>query len=138
MADAVLASIEGEVASRRIYDLVEERSHSLQELVLSFRSWLGYGQARVIRVPNWIGSVIFILGDAISSLGWRPPLRTTALRQIEVGVTGDPSAWIKERGRVSPGLHDTLRRYPSSVQERWFGRLWLMKPLIIAVLRSQC
>jgi hypothetical protein len=134
VADAILASVEGRVASRRIYDLVEEKPHSLQELVLAFRSWLGHAPAPVVRIPAWIGRIPFRIGDGLSSLGWRSPLRTTALVQLESGVTGDPSAWLRERGRAPSGLLESLRRIPSGVQERWFARLWLMKPVVIATL----
>jgi uncharacterized protein YbjT (DUF2867 family) len=134
VADAILAAVEGRVASRAVYDLVEERPHSLQEVVLAFRSWLGHPAAAVVRAPNWIGRFLCGIGDALSWLGWRPPLRTTALLQLEAGVAGDPSAWFQERGRVLSGLQETLRRHPATVQERWFGRLWLMKPVVIAAL----
>jgi hypothetical protein len=134
VADSILAAVEGRVASRAIYDLVEDRPHTLQELILAFRSWLGHPAAPVMRSPNWIGRILCRIGDALSWLGWRPPLRTTALLQLEAGVTGDPSAWLRERGRVPSGLQEILRRTPATVQERWFGRLWLMKPVIIAAL----
>jgi uncharacterized protein YbjT (DUF2867 family) len=134
VADAILAAVEGRVASRTVYDLVEERPQGLQEVVLAFRSWLGHPAAAVVRAPNWIGRVLCRIGDALSWLGWRPPLRTTALLQLEAGVAGDPSAWLRERGRVPSSLQETLRRTPSTVQERWFGRLWLMKPVVVAAL----
>jgi uncharacterized protein YbjT (DUF2867 family) len=134
VADAILAAVEGRVASGAIYDLVEDRPHTLQEVILAFRSWLEHPAAPVLRTPDWIGRVLFKAGDALSRLGWRPPLRTTALLQLEAGVTGDPSAWLRERGRVPSSLQEALRRTPSTVQERWFGRLWLMKPIVIAAL----
>ena len=134
VADAILASVEGQVSFRTIYDLVEEHPHTLQDLVLAFRSWLGQAPAPVVRSPNWIGRGLFKVGDALSWLGWRPPLRTTALLQLEAGVTGDPSAWLRERGQAPSALQVTLGRTPSTVQERWFGRLWLMKPIVIAAL----
>jgi len=134
VADAILASVEGQVSFRMIYDLVEEHPHTLQDVILAFRAWLGHPAALVVRVPGWIGRVLFKVGDALSWLGWRPPLRTTALLPLEAGVTGDPSAWLQERGRNLSSLRETLRRTPSTVQERWFGRLWLMKPIVVAAL----
>jgi hypothetical protein len=77
---------------------------------------------------------MFRIGDALSHLGWRPPVRTTALLQLEAGVQGDPSAWERETGRIPASLRETLRRHPSTVQERWFGRMWLLKPAMIACL----
>jgi len=134
VADAILASVEGKVPARRSYDLVEDHPSSLKELVREFRCWLGREPAPVILVPAWIGRIASAAGDALSHLGWRPPLRTTAIRQLEDGVQGDPTAWREVQERPLSTIHETLRRYPASVQERWFGRMWLLKPAIIATL----
>lgn len=134
VADAVLASAEGQVPSRMIYDLVEEKAHALEELVGAFRAWLGHAPAPVVRAPASMGRLICKLGDAASYLGWRPPLRTTALLQLQAGVIGDPSAWLQLRGRHLSSMSQTLRRRPAGVQERWFGRLFLIKPPIVVVL----
>ncbi len=40
----------------------------------------------------------------------------------------------KGNGTATRGLVETLREYPASVQERWFGRLWLLKPVIVGTL----
>lgn len=134
VADAIVASVEGQVPARASYDLVEESQHSLLELVRAFRAWLGYAPAPVVSVPAWIGRVLFKVGDACSLLGWRAPMRTTALLQLETGVQGDASAWARVRGRAPARLSATLRRHPATVQERWFGRLWLLKAPVIATL----
>ncbi|MEZ5722597.1 MAG: hypothetical protein R3D59_13925 [Paracoccaceae bacterium] len=31
--------------------------------------------------------------DLMGRLGWRSPLRSTAIAALEAGVTGDPRAW---------------------------------------------
>jgi len=134
VADAIVAAVEGKVTTRRSYDLVEEQSHSLPDLVKTFRRWQGHPDASVIPVPGWAGLIMSRAGNALSHLGWRPPLRTTAIRQLEDGVQGDPGAWTLERGQPLPSLHETLRRYPATVQERWFARMWLLKSAIIATL----
>jgi uncharacterized protein YbjT (DUF2867 family) len=134
VADAIVASVEGRVTSQASYDLVEEQPHSLLEVVAAFRLWLGLGPVPIVKVPAGIGRLMFRIGDALSHLGWRPPVRTTALLQLEAGVQGDPSAWERETGRIPSSLRETLKRHPSTVQERWFGRMWLLKPSIIASL----
>ena len=78
--------------------------------------------------------LIFRLGDVAGWLGWRSPMRSTALRQIEAGIAGDPAAWIEATGRPPKGLGETLAGLPAGVQERWFAQLFLLKPLIIITL----
>jgi hypothetical protein len=49
------------------------------------------------------------------------------------GAAGDPAEWTRLTGVVPKGLDDALAAEPASVQERWFARLYLLKPLAIAV-----
>jgi hypothetical protein len=51
-------------------------------------------------------------------------------------VTGDPAEWTRVSGRRLSSLSDSLRRMPATVQERWFGRLWLLKPVVLATLSA--
>jgi uncharacterized protein YbjT (DUF2867 family) len=136
VAEAVRLAIEGRGPARQAYDLVEDEPHPLSEVILAWRSRLGYGPASVVAVPGPLGRLVFRIGDALSRLGWRSPLRTTALRQIEAGVTGDPGPWTRATGRRLCDLSESLSRLPATVQERWFGRLWLMKPIAIATLSA--
>jgi hypothetical protein len=134
VVQAVQKSLEGAVPDRRTYDLVERSPHSLAEIVLAFSSWLGRPPKRIWNVPAWIAILAFAAGDALGRLGWRSPLRTTALRQLRDGVTGNPDAWMRVTGQDLRCLADTLREGPSCVQERWFGRLWLLKPVVAGTL----
>jgi uncharacterized protein YbjT (DUF2867 family) len=133
VVDAVVRSLEGSVPARRIYDLVEPQPHTLTEVVLAIRRWLGFAPARVLPMPRPLAAGMFALGDWLGHLGWNPPMRTTALRQMDIGIHADPAPWTAVAGPLS-GLHETLRRIPSTVQERWFARLWLLKPLAIGML----
>ncbi|GJE19403.1 SDR family oxidoreductase [Methylobacterium marchantiae] len=135
VAQAVLLAVERRIAARTRYDLVEEHGHILPDIVASYRAWLGRPPALLaLPVPSWLLGVAFRIGDLVGRLGWRTPIRTTALRQIEAGVTGDPTPWKQIVGAPPLSLADSLRRMPSGVQERWFGRLWLMKPAILTML----
>lgn len=134
VAAAVHLAVEGRVPARARYDLVEAESHSLAEVVRAFRNWLGYAPAPVVPAPRPLVRLVVAVSDGLGRLGWRSPLRTTALRQVTAGVTGDPEPWRRASGRVPSGLRISLRRLPSTVQERWFGRLWLLKPVLIGGL----
>jgi hypothetical protein len=133
VVEAVVRSLEGSVPARQIYDLVEPRAHTLREVVLAIREWLGFGPARVLLMPRGLAAAMFSVGDWLGRLGWNPPMRTTALRQMDVGIHADPGPWTAIAGPLS-GLQETLRRIPSTVQERWYARLWLLKPVAIGML----
>jgi uncharacterized protein YbjT (DUF2867 family) len=133
VVNAVIGSLDGSVPARRIYDLVEPEAHTLREVVLAIRSWLGFAPGRVIPLPRWLAAAAFTVGDWLGRLGWNPPMRTTALRQMDIGIHADPAAWTTVAGPVS-GLGETLQRIPSTVQERWYARLWLLKPVAIGML----
>src|SRR5207237_8297069 len=62
--------------------------------------------------------------------------RTTALKQLELGVVGDPAPWIAATGIAPMSLGDILNARPASVQDRWFARLYLLKPVAIAGLAA--
>jgi hypothetical protein len=133
VVDAVMRSLDGKVPARRIYDLVEPQPHTLGEIVLAIREWLGFAPARVVPMPRWLAAAVFSVGDWLGRLGWNSPMRTTALRQMDIGIHADPGPWTAVAGPLS-GLQETLRRIPSTVQERWYARLWLLKPIGIGML----
>lgn len=134
VAGAVLAVLTGSVPSRRCYDLVEDEAHPLGDIVRHLRNWLGYGPARTIDVPPFVAAAVSRGADALGWLGWRSPLRSTALTVLAEGVDGDPASWRAAAGTSLPSLHATLARQPATVQERWFARAFLLKPLAILTL----
>ena len=67
-------------------------------------------------------------------LGWRSPARSTALAQLAVGVEGEPATWIAATGIKPQSLADILAAHPAGVQERWFAKLYLLKPVAIGTL----
>lgn len=76
-----------------------------------------------------------LVADGLAWLGWRSPMRTTAVTQLVQGVQGDPGAAAQLGLRLQP-LEDILTRMPSGVQERWFARLYFAKPLAIGMLAA--
>lgn len=136
VARAVLDALEGRVPPRAAYDLVEDRGHALEDLLAALRAWLGLPPARVLRVPDWLGRPVFLAGDALGRLGWRSPLRSAAWAETLRGVVGDPAPWAAATGRRVPGLQETLRAMPATVQERWFARIWPLKALAIGTLAA--
>jgi hypothetical protein len=75
-------------------------------------------------------------GDLIGMLGWRPPMRSTARREIVRGAVGDPGPWQRVTGICPRSLGEALAAEPASVQERWFAKLYFVKPLGFAVFAA--
>jgi len=66
-------------------------------------------------------------------LGWRTPINATAQAEMRRGAAGDPEPWRQMTGLRPRDLEVALAREPASVQERWFARLYALKPLIFGV-----
>jgi uncharacterized protein YbjT (DUF2867 family) len=134
VAAAVEAVVAGRVPSRRDYDLVEDHGRPLREVVGQVRAWLGDRPGRELPLPVWAGRGIGRIADGLGWLGWRSPLRTTALQEIAAGVAGDPAPWREATGQRLASLSEILRARPATVQDRWFARFFLVKPVVIATL----
>src|SRR6476659_8522292 len=100
------------------------------DLVRLLRRWMRWPEATTFTIPSRLSVLLYKLGDALSGLGWRSPVRTTARREIVHGAVGDPRNWSHLTGIWPTDIEVALTRDPASVQERWFARLYLLKPLI--------
>jgi uncharacterized protein YbjT (DUF2867 family) len=109
---------------------------AFDDVVARYRKWLGWRPARQVQVPRWLMSLTYRLGDFAGWLGWRPPIRTTARQEIVRGAIGDPAPWTQMTGIVPRSLEASLRTAPASVQEKWFARLYLLKPVIFGVFSA--
>jgi len=118
---------------RVCWDVMEESGGTVGDVIHSFRRHLG-GPARAMSLPAWASVLGAKAGDLVSHLGWQPPLRSNAFAELQRGVTGDPTDWISATGKKPASLDEMLKRLPSTVQERWFARLYLLKPIIIGSL----
>lgn len=137
MADvcaAVAACLKPETEPRRTYDVAGPQSLTLVQILELYRGWLGLPPAPVVRVPRALAWPVIALGDVAGRLGWPSPLRSTAVRQMDDGVEGDPQAWVQAL-KVSPhSLADQLSLMPATVQDVWHARLWFVRPVAIVTL----
>jgi uncharacterized protein YbjT (DUF2867 family) len=124
---------DGEHRWNAVWDVIERRPSTVGQVIEAFRDHLGGPKWR-IPLPSWLMVLGASAGDLVAHLGWSPPIRTTALQEMRRGVRGNPEPWIAATGIEPASLHSTLQRLPSTVQERWFARLYLVKPLILASL----
>jgi len=137
VGEAVRAVLLGEVASRRDYDLLEDRAHTLEALLKDVRRWAGRGDALTVwRAPRWAAFALGWFADIGGMMGWRSPLRTTALKSLADGVTGDAGPWREAGGFRLMQLDETLRSLPSTMQERVFGRAQLVFPFLLVTLSA--
>ncbi len=130
----VLFFLAPDAPARIALDIVGPEPLTFEAVVIAYRRWLGHTRTRFVPVPAFLAHALFRLGDLAGLLGWRPPLRSTALIELTRGTVGDPGPWMRLTGIAPRTLQAALAAEPASVQERWFAQLYLLKPLLLAVL----
>jgi uncharacterized protein YbjT (DUF2867 family) len=136
VADTVTLAIAPHAPLQVVWDVAHPKVHMLADIVRAMRGWLGFPARPVLRVPRTVATVAAWLGDAIGRLGWRSPVSITALAQLEAGVVGDPQSWMAATGIKPRSLEDSLAAHPAGVQDRWFARLYLLKPVALFALAA--
>ena len=137
VADAAVLVLKGRVPLRQDYDLVENNAYRLGELVVKFRVWMGFNaDAPQVVLPKAVGFSIAKIADIAGWLGWRAPLRSTALRVLKMNVVGDPKPWREATARALQSLDETLARNPATLQERIFARAQLFYPIALVALAA--
>ncbi|QKD04167.1 SDR family oxidoreductase [Mesorhizobium loti] len=134
VAETVSRAVAGSLPPRTTVDLVEADARSLGDVLIAFRAWLGLPQARVVPMPSMLGLLAGAIADGLGLLGWRSPLRSAALAALARGVTGNAKSWSEISDHKLQPLEATLAAMPAHVQERWFARLWLLKPAVFGIL----
>jgi len=135
VAEAVALAVSGVIPAGSDIEVAEQHPGTLRDVVMAFRSWLGLSRpVAIIDLPPVIGHAAGKVADVAGWLGWRSPLRSTALKVIAGGVGADSGEYSRITGREPTGLAETLTRYPSTVQERWFALLYLAMPAAVLTL----
>jgi uncharacterized protein YbjT (DUF2867 family) len=136
LVETIVALAGATAPSRVALDVAGPERLAFADVIALYRRWLRWPEAPRWRVPRSLAALGHRLGDGARWLGWRPPLGRVPEREIERGAVGDARAWQKVLGRPPRTLEDALAAEPSSVQERWFARLYLAKPLVLVVLAA--
>jgi len=134
VAEAVTRAARPDGPARISVDIVASRPTTLGELVACLRAWLGLAPAPVWAMPVALVGLGARVADALAWLGWQSPLRTTAIAQLARGVRGEAGQCVRELGFAQRDLETMLADWPAGVQERWFARLYFVKPLTLATL----
>jgi uncharacterized protein YbjT (DUF2867 family) len=131
VAAAVSLAVDGTIPAGSDLDLAAEQTMTLSDLVQHHRAWLGLPAARTVALPTPLARPVAWAADLAGRLGWRSPLRSTAMTVMSEGVR---STRPKPTGLVLAGAAQTLAAHPSGVQDLWFARLYLLKPVAILTL----
>ncbi|MAY62651.1 MAG: oxidoreductase [Rhizobiales bacterium] len=130
VARAVEAALAGDIPSGSDLTLAHPDPLTLGELVKLHTVWLGLPPRQTVELPAWSAALTGIVADCLGKLGWRSPLRSTAMAVMREGVVDDPD--IARRNVENPSAF--LARNPAGLQDIWAARLYLLKALIFGVL----
>lgn len=135
VAHAVVEAARGDIPAGTLAHVTEDEGRSIRDTIDALRRWLGFAEPRIrMTLPRPLLSVVSGAADLLGRLGWRSPLRSTAIRGLEANVHGDASVWRAAGGRDCRSLAESLASMPATVQERWFARLYLLLPLGVGIL----
>ena len=130
---AWLAARDSTEAGAVSWDLMQPQAITLGGVIGHFRHAFGTQDWSRVALPSFLLDLGCRLGDLASLIGWMPPMRTTAMAELRRGVTGDPAGWMAATGIVPTTIGQITGR-PAAIQDKWFARLFLLKPLVIASL----
>jgi uncharacterized protein YbjT (DUF2867 family) len=136
VVETVAFFLEPGAPSQVAVELAGPERLEFREIVAEYRHWLGWPPARVVGLSGILSNLTYRIGDLVSMLGWRPAMRTTAQREIARGAVGDPAEWRRLTGIEPRSLRESLRAEPASVQERWFAKLYFLKPVTFVVFAA--
>ncbi len=131
--DTILFFLRSGAPAKVVLDVVGPHSWRFEELVGLFRRWLGWRPAGQMHLRGWLAAAAFGFGDLMAKLGWRSAMRSTAGRELLHAAPGDPSRWQEITGITPRDIERVLMSEPASVQERWFARLYLLRPWIFII-----
>lgn len=134
VAQAVVCCLAPDAPRAIDIDLVEREASTLDAIIVAHRRWLGIALVPVIALPGRIATPVSAVADLLGHLGWRSPLRSTAMAMIARDVTGAPEGGEALLGRPLLTLDQILARHPSGLQDRSQARLMLLMPCLVAAL----
>jgi uncharacterized protein YbjT (DUF2867 family) len=136
VAETVVWALGPGARTRGIFELVHPEPVTLGHVVAEQRRWLGFAPQPIWRLPGFLARLIAAGADALGHLGWRSPARSTAFAQLAAAPIGDSAAWSEATGIRPMSLDDILSVRPSTIQDRWFARLYFLKPTAFACLAA--
>lgn len=136
VAETVAWALGPGVHVRDIFELVHPEPVTLGHVITEQRRWLGFAPQPIWKLPAFLARLVVMGADALGHLGWRSPARSTAFAQLAAAPLGDPATWSTATGIQPMSLAQILRARPSTIQDRWFARLYFLKPTAFACLAA--
>jgi uncharacterized protein YbjT (DUF2867 family) len=133
VVETIIFFLRSDAPKQIALDLVGPRIWPFTDAAGLFRRWLRLPVTTGIALPSWAAAASYRLADFTALLGWRPAIRSTAGVEIARGAVGDPAPLQQITGRRTRDIEEMLSCEPASVQERWFARLYFLKPLVFGV-----
>lgn len=133
VVETVVFFLRADAPSRVALDLAGPRQMIFSDAVALLRRWLRWQPVHRLNLPSWVASTFYLTGDLAQLLGWRTPINTTAQTEMRRGATGDPEPWYRATGIRPRDIEAALASEPASVQDRWFARLYALKPLLFGI-----
>jgi uncharacterized protein YbjT (DUF2867 family) len=117
-------------------DLAAPKPVSLGALIAGLRRRQGRGQARIIPLPPVFAALAGVAGDAAAALGWKSPLRSTAMRVMAEGVGADPAAHTALGYGPLKTTEQVLDTLAGMKQERLYARALPLRVMAVATLSA--
>ena len=127
LAGTVVGALQTPVSGS--FDVVGPEVITLGDYLRSWRSWLGFGRAMEMRIPE---RLVTFAAHAAEMLG-RGPMGTTTWGMLINGNTAEPAAHARlesELGIAPRALRSVMESDPSQVQDRWHARLHALAPVL--------
>lgn len=134
IAHLALALLRPDAPRRLTLEVGAPQPTTLAEVLAALRAWMGLRPAPVLDLPPILAKVSGWAADAVAWLGWKSPLRSTTLGQLAHGVRVRQEPLLADMGLQPRALGDLLAHAPAGVQDLWFARLYLLKPVILGGL----
>ncbi|MCL2713511.1 MAG: SDR family oxidoreductase [Alphaproteobacteria bacterium] len=116
------------------WDLMQKEPMTMAEVIGQWRRAYGSDGRLHVAMPEFGIEIAAGCGDLAGRLGWKSPMRSTAIAELRRGVQGDPLPWIAATGIEPKTLTAMIGQHPATIQDKWFARLFLVKALIIVTL----
>ena len=99
---------------------------TLRELMIRYRSWLGFGRPRLLSIPMPVMRALGRIGDLAGS----GPVSTNSLTQLAAGNAADGEAFAQAVGFRPRSVDQAMRDRAAAVQDRWHARLFFLASAI--------
>lgn len=132
--DVVCKAVATPDASHRVINLTGPGEETTKDILIAYRSWLGFGPAAIWAVPCWLAAPAIRIGDMIDWLGMRNPVTSTAVGQMLQGNAASPQGMIEAFGVEPLSFEDGLAADPATGADRWQARSYFLKPLLVVLL----